>query len=67
MDEADGVDLLIAIGGVALFIAALAFVGLQYGVNGAAIAQNGRLALLGTIVVFIVVMAVGGLYLAERD
>lgn len=66
MEREDVVEIAIAVGAVGLFIVALAVVGAQYGTPNV-IGPEGALPLLGTVVLFIVVMAIAGFYLAEKD
>jgi hypothetical protein len=65
MERDDAVKIAVAVGGVALFIAALAVVGMTYG-TGETIQANGALPLLGAVTLFIIAMGVAGFWLAER-
>jgi hypothetical protein len=67
MERDDAVELAIAIGGVGLFVAALAVVGATYGTeSGQSIQAAGRLPLVGVMVLFVVSMGIAGFWLAER-
>lgn len=66
MERSDVVEIAIAVGSVGVFVAALAVVGSMYGSDGG-IAADGALPLVGALVLFVVVMAAAGLYLAGQD
>jgi peptidoglycan/LPS O-acetylase OafA/YrhL len=70
MEEETRYQIAIAIGGVLVFVAAAAVVGTMYGVNGEgvnAMTSTGGLALVGTIVFFILVMAGAGVWLDSQE
>ena len=66
MERSDVVEIAIAVGSVGLFVAALAVVGTMYGTDNS-IAADGALPLVGALVLFVVVMAAAGIYLAGQD
>jgi len=66
MERSDVVEIGIALGSVGLFVAALAVVGSMYGTDNS-ITADGALPLVGALVLFVVVMALAGLYLAGQD
>ena len=66
MERSDVVEIAIAVGSVGLFVGALAVVGTMYGTDNS-IAADGALPLVGALVLFVVVMALAGLYLAGQD
>jgi len=66
MERSDVVEIGIALGSVGLFVAALAVVGSMYGTDDS-IAADGALPLVGALVLFVVVMALAGLYLARQN
>ncbi|MUV89383.1 hypothetical protein GJ629_05260 [Halapricum sp. CBA1109] len=68
MERDDATELTAVVIGVALFIGVLAFVGMQYGTEaGRAVRSGGGLALVGSLVFFVLMMAGIGFWIAERN
>lgn len=59
------VEIVVAVGGVGLFIALVVVIGLLFGDGG--LSETGAFALVGTIIAFIVVMTGVGFWLAGQE
>ncbi|GAB7093850.1 hypothetical protein JCM30237_10020 [Halolamina litorea] len=66
IEEGMGRKIVLSIVAVVLFIVSFVFVGMTYNVDGA-LTSTGGLALLGTLVGFILLMGALGVYFASRD
>jgi hypothetical protein len=70
MDEETRYQILIAVSGVVVFIVAAVVVGMMYGQDGGAVTAmtpTGGLALVGTVALFILVMAGLGVWLERQE
>ena len=70
MDAETRYQVLIAVGGVLVFIVAAVLVGVTYGENGnsvTAMTPTGGIALVGTVALFILVMAGLGVWLERQE
>jgi len=65
LDREQKIDIAVSIGALALMVGAMMAIGAAYSTNGGLSAQGGQL-LVGTLVAFIIMMAIVGYVLATK-